>query len=503
MNAIEMKHISKSFHGAYANKDISFSVRQGEIHSLLGENGAGKTTLMKILFGLYRPDEGEIRINDKPAKIHSPHDAIACGLSMVHQHFVQVENLTVTENIIVGHEPKKGLFLDRKGAEEKVKNLIDRYHFQLDPKETIENLSVGERQRVEILKALYNDASILLLDEPTAVLTPPEVAELFEMLRNLKKENKTIVIITHKLKETLEIADRVTILRKGETICTREVSDTDENQLAELMVGRPVSFEVERTPWKEDASVRLEVSHISLSEHKRTILDDISLQVRSGEILGIAGVEGNGQTELIEVITGIRHQKSGSVSCEGEVVSDATPKKMLRYIGHIPEERGVRGFVKGFTNWENFILGYHDRPEYETHGFLHIKKIREKAEEAVKRYDVRTTGIDQMTQSLSGGNQQKLIIGRTLMHQNRIILAAQPTRGVDIGAIEYIHAELMKMRDQGSAILLFSADLDEVVKLSDRIAVIYEGKIQEERRTEDFSKKELGYYMLGGAKGHE
>ena len=489
MNAIEMKHISKSFHGAYANKDISFSVRQGEIHSLLGENGAGKTTLMKILFGLYRPDEGEIRINDKPAKIHSPHDAIACGLSMVHQHFVQVENLTVTENIIVGHEPKKGLFLDRKGAEEKVKNLIDRYHFQLDPKETIENLSVGERQRVEILKALYNDASILLLDEPTAVLTPPEVAELFEMLRNLKKENK--------------IADRVTILRKGETICTREVSDTDENQLAELMVGRPVSFEVERTPWKEDASVRLEVSHISLSEHKRTILDDISLQVRSGEILGIAGVEGNGQTELIEVITGIRHQKSGSVSCEGEVISDATPKKMLRYIGHIPEERGVRGFVKGFTNWENFILGYHDRPEYETHGFLHIKKIREKAEEAVKRYDVRTTGIDQMTQSLSGGNQQKLIIGRTLMHQNRIILAAQPTRGVDIGAIEYIHAELMKMRDQGSAILLFSADLDEVVKLSDRIAVIYEGKIQEERRTEDFSKKELGYYMLGGAKGHE
>ncbi len=503
MNAIWMEHISKSFHGTYANKEISFSVKQGEIHSLLGENGAGKTTLMKILFGLYRPDKGEIRINDKEVKIHSAHDAIAYGLSMVHQHFVQVENLTVTENIIVGHEPKRGIFLDRKGAEQKVKELIDRYHFRLDPKEKIENLSVGERQKVEILKALYNDASILLLDEPTAVLTPPEVSELFEMLRNLKRENKTIVIITHKLKETLEIADRVTILRKGETICTCNVKDTNEERLAELMVGRPVSFEVKRLPWKEDAPVRLELSHISLSRQKKKVLEDISLQVRSGEILGIAGVEGNGQTELIEVITGIRRQTGGTISCEGEVISDTTPKKMLQYIGHIPEERGVRGFVKGFANWENFILGYHNRAVYGTHGLLNLKKIRSTAEEAIKRYDVRTTGVDQTTDSLSGGNQQKLIIGRTLMHQNRIILAAQPTRGVDIGAIEYIHAELMKMRDQGSAILLFSADLDEVVKLSDRIAVIYEGRIQEERKTEDFSKKELGYYMLGGVGENE
>ena len=503
MNAIQMEHITKTFHGAYANKDVSFCVEKGEIHSLLGENGAGKTTLMKILFGLYKPDSGEIRINDQPAAITSPHDAIGCGLSMVHQHFVQVGNLTVTENIIIGSEPKKGLFLDRKGAQAKVKELIDRYHFQLDPLEKVEELSVGEKQKVEILKALYNNADILLLDEPTAVLTPVEVEELFVMLRNLKAEGKTIVIITHKLKETLAIADRVTILRKGELVGTKGIDEVNESSLAEMMVGRPISFEVHRLPWKPDAPIRLELKDITLGESGHELLKNISLQVHSGEILGIAGVEGNGQTELIEVITGIRRHYKGSLCCDGKELSGSNPREMLSYIGHIPEERGARGFVKGFTNWENYILGYHNREEYSRHGLMNIRHIKEKAEAAIRQYDVRTSGIEQTTDSLSGGNQQKLIIGRTLSHQDRIILAAQPTRGVDIGAIEYIHTELMKMRDQGAAILLISADLDEVTKLSDRIAVIYEGQIEAERMAADFTRNELGYYMLGGAKQNE
>lgn len=498
MYAIEMQGITKTFHGSYANKEVSLKVEQGEIHSLLGENGAGKTTLMKILFGLYKADEGRILINGSPAAIRSPHDAIDYGISMVHQHFVLVGNLTITENIILGHEPRKGILLDRGKARQKVEALIRRYHFDLNPESRIENLSVGEKQRVEILKALYNESSIILLDEPTAVLTPQEVQELFAMLRQLKKDGRTIIIITHKLKETLAIADNVTILRRGENIASLPAAQATENKLAELMVGRPISFDVQRSPYNGSGPVKLGLKNICLKKKGRPVLTGISLECRAGEILGIAGVEGNGQTELIEVVTGIENHFTGQVCCGSQPVSAISPRRMLDYVGHIPEERGKRGFVKGFSNWENLILGYHYRPEYVKHGFLNIRHIKQVARDTIKQFDVRTDGIDQLTSSLSGGNQQKLIIGRTLLHQSNIIVAAQPTRGVDIGAIEYIHQHLMQMRDSGSAILLISADLDEVIKLADRIAVLYEGRIVAEKETGAFTKTELGYYMLGG-----
>ena len=376
MYAIEMQGITKTFHGSYANKEVSLKVEQGEIHSLLGENGAGKTTLMKILFGLYKADKGRILINGSPAAIRSPHDAIDYGISMVHQHFVLVGNLTITENIILGHEPRKGILLDRGKARQKVDALIRRYHFDLNPESRIENLSVGEKQRVEILKALYNESSIILLDEPTAVLTPQEVQELFAMLRQLKKDGRTIIIITHKLKETLAIADNITILRRGENIASLPAAQATEDKLAELMVGRPISFDVQRVPYDGSGPVKLGLKNICLKKKGRSVLTDISLECRAGEILGIAGVEGNGQTELIEVVTGIENHFTGQVCCGSQPVSAISPRRMLDYVGHIPEERGKRGFVKGFSNWENLILGYHYRPEYVKHGFLNIRRIK-------------------------------------------------------------------------------------------------------------------------------
>lgn len=498
MHAVEMRKITKSFHGMYANRDVDFYAEEGEIHSLLGENGAGKTTLMNILFGLYRADSGKILLHGKEVLIRSSSDAISLGISMVHQHFVLVNSMTVAENIIIGNEPKKGIFLDSKKASARVKDIIDRYRFRLNPDSLIGDLSVGERQRVEILKALYNDASVILLDEPTAVLTPVEVDELFVMLRELKKTGKTIIIITHKLKETLAIADSVTVLRKGEVVKRFPVSEATEEKLAELMVGRQISFAVERQPYKEDSPVRLSLRNISLNRDGRDVLKNVSLDIHSGEVLGIAGVEGNGQTELIEVVTGISRGFSGDIFCGGEKTDHINPRKMLKYIGHIPEDREKRGYVRAFTNWENMILGYQRNPGYSKKGFLKIRDIEKTAERFIKDYDIRTEGPQQKTASLSGGNVQKLIVGRTLMHQNYIILAAQPTRGVDIGAIEYIHSQLMHMRDTGSAVMLISADLDEVIKLSDRIAVMYEGAVVITKKAGDFDRKELGYYMLGG-----
>ncbi len=325
MYAIQMQDITKTFHGAYANKNVSLQVEQGEIHSLLGENGAGKTTLMKILFGLYKADKGTIYINEKKVSIRSPHDAIGYGLSMVHQHFVLVNNLTITENIILGHEPRRGLFLDRSAAHRKVEALINQYHFSLDPESRIESLSVGEKQKVEILKALYNESSILLLDEPTAVLTPQEVQELFVMLKQLREDGKTIIIITHKLKETLAIADRVTILRRGENIATLPAKQATEGKLAELMVGRPISFEVDRKTFEEENPVKLSLKGITLKRKTRQLLTDVNLECRAGEILGIAGVEGNGQTELIEVVTGISGNFTGQLCCDSTPIQAITP----------------------------------------------------------------------------------------------------------------------------------------------------------------------------------
>ena len=504
MYAVEMLDITKRFHGTPANDQVNFRVKQGEVHSLLGENGAGKTTLMNILFGLYKADSGTIRIFEKDVKIDSPLEAISQGIAMVHQHFMLVDSLTVAENIVLGHEPKKGIVFDREKAFEEVSAIADKYHFQIDAREKVGNLSVGIKQRVEILKALYHQSSVLILDEPTAVLTPQEVDDLFRVLRELKEDGKTIIIITHKLKETMSIADTITVLRKGKTITTLPIEEVNEEKLAELMVGRLVAFKIDKKPLKAERPEKMRLSQISLKKSGKKPLHDIDLTIRGGEILGLAGVEGNGQTELIEVLTGISHHYKGTVTVNGEDVSRSRVKKMLHYIGHIPEDRGKRGFVKGFTNWENMILGYHTRPEYVSkYGILKTKAIQEMTRKAIEDYDIRTDGIEQTTDSLSGGNQQKLIVGRVLMHHTGIVLAAQPTRGVDIGAIEYIHAQLVRLRDEGAAVILISADLDEIVKLSDEIAVLYEGRIVTRKPAAEFTETSLGAYMLGHMKDEE
>ena len=504
MYAVEMLDITKRFHGVPANDQVSFRVKQGEIHSLLGENGAGKTTLMNILFGLYRADSGIIRINEKETKISSPMEAIRQGISMVHQHFMLVDSLTVAENIVLGQEPRKGIVFDRERAFEEITAIAEKYHFQIDAREKVENLSVGVKQRVEILKALYHQSSVLILDEPTAVLTPQEVDDLFLVLRGLKEDGKTIIIITHKLKETMAIADAVTVLRKGKTITSLPIGQVNEEKLAELMVGRLVSFTVEKKPLRKERPDKMSLSRIFVRRGDKNVLDDVSLTVRGGEILGVAGVEGNGQTELIEVITGIENHYEGKVTVNGEDITGANARKMLRFVGHIPEDRGKRGFVKGFTNWENMILGYHTRPQYVAKGgILKTRVIKDVTRKAIEDYDIRTDGIEQMTASLSGGNQQKLIVGRVLMHHTGIVLAAQPTRGVDIGAIEYIHSQLIRLRDEGAAVILISADLDEIVKLSDEIAVLYEGRIVTRKPAEEFTETTLGAYMLGHTQDKE
>lgn len=503
MYAVEMRGITKYFKNSAANDHIDFYVEKGEIHSLLGENGAGKTTLMNILFGMYNADSGEIIINGEKAEIVSTLDAINHGISMVHQHFMLVDTLTVAENIVLGNEPRKGIMFDREGAFNKVQEIADRYRFRLDSRELVGNLSVGVKQRVEILKALYHESDVLILDEPTAVLTPQEVDELFEILGGLKQDGKTVIIITHKLKETMAIADSVTVLRKGEMIGRYPIEDVDEQKLANLMVGRPVSLTAEKKPM-EQGPEKVALKNIIYRRDGRNVLDRLSLSVHAGEILGIAGVEGNGQTELIEVITGIITDYEGTLEVNGKDMSRRGAAEMLKHIGHIPEDRGKYGYVKTMPNWENLILGYHTDPEYMNRfGIMKNRDIRKDAEGTIEEFDIRTDGIEQLTDSLSGGNIQKLIVGRVFRHQSGIVLAAQPTRGVDIGAIEYIHGRLVELRDSGAAVILISADLDEITGLSDTIGVIYEGKIVQCRSAADFSEHEIGYYMLGQNGGEE
>jgi simple sugar transport system ATP-binding protein len=494
-----MEHISKRFGGLKANDDITFRVEQGEIHSLLGENGAGKTTLMNILFGMYSADAGVIRLGGKEVRIESPMDAIGHGISMVHQHFMQVGTLSVAENVVLGSEPTKGFLFDRERAFREVEEISERYHLKVDAREKVENLSVGVRQRVEILKALYRNSSILILDEPTAVLTPQEVADLFLVLRELKADGKSIIIITHKLKETMHVADRITVLRKGKIITSLPIADVSEEKLAELMVGRRVLFEIEKKPLMEIRPVILSLQDATVRKNEIPVLNGLRLDVRAGEILGIAGVEGNGQTELIEVITGLRRLDGGTMLFKGKSMHKVTARHMIDlHVGHIPEDRGKRGFVRDFTVWENIILGYHNLRAYSTRaGLLRTKAIKRMAEACVRDYDIRCDGIEQSAGSLSGGNQQKVVIVRVLLHKQELVVAAQPTRGVDIGAIEYIHEQLMKLRDEGKAVILISADLDEIVKLSDHIAVLYEGRIVTHKKTEEFTENTLGSYMLG------
>ena len=497
MNAIEMRGITKIYPGVRALDNVSFSVEQGEIHSLLGENGAGKSTLMNVLYGMTTPDAGEILVDGKPVTIRRSAQAIALGIGMVHQHFMLTPVMTITENVIVGCEPVHGPFLDRKKATESVQALIDKFHFHLNASARVQALSVGEQQRVEILKTLYREAEVIILDEPTAVLTPHEVDDLFVVLNRLRASGKSIVIITHKLKETKAIADRVMVLRDGKLI--RDDVDprtTSYNELSDMMVGRHIELGVvERT--KHTGPVTFSVHDLNLQENGHTVLENINLDIRSGEILGIAGIEGNGQTQLLNCITGLQTPQSMHLEISGEAVS-GNPDVFLRHgLAHIPEDRNAMGLVATMSISDNLILGYQDTPEYASHGFLRRQVINQQADTLREEFLVKAPDSQTHVGALSGGNAQKVIIARAISKQPKVLIVAQPTRGVDVGASEYIRRRIRELRDTGAAILLVSADLDEVMQLSDRIAVIYEGRIVYETPADVLSDVELGMLMTG------
>lgn len=504
MNVVEMIGITKRFPGIVANDNIHLTVKQGEIHALLGENGAGKSTLMNILFGLYQPEEGEIRIKGKKVHITGPTMANELGIGMVHQHFMLVQPFTVTENIILGDERSAYGVLDMKKAEAEVQRLSDRYGLKVDPKAVIRDISVGMQQRVEILKTLYRGADILIFDEPTAVLTPQEIEELTEIMRNLVKEGKTIIFITHKLKEIMTTCDRVTVIRRGKVISTVDVKDTDQKELACLMVGREVSFEVDKKEADPKHAV-LEVNNLVVNDNRGIpTVQGLDLEVRAGEIVGIAGVDGNGQSELIEAIAGLRPVKSGSIRINGKVITHAQPRQVIEAgVGHIPEDRHKRGLVLDFTVSENMVLQTYYKEPFSKGFMIQFDEMDRYANRLIEEFDVRTPSQHVPMRTLSGGNQQKAIIAREVDRDPDFLIAAQPTRGLDVGAIEFIHRRLIEQRDKGKAVLLVSLELDEVLKLSDRVAVIYEGKIVGWVDPKQSNEEELGLLMAGCAKNGE
>jgi general nucleoside transport system ATP-binding protein len=496
---VEMRGITKRFPGIVANDNINLVVKKGEIHALLGENGAGKSTLMNILFGLYQPDEGEILINGKPVNITSPNVANDLGIGMVHQHFMLVETFTVTENIVLGNEPKNGLKIDIRRAEKEVEELSRKYGLKVDPTAKIADISVGMQQRVEILKTLYRGADILIFDEPTAVLTPQEIQELIEIMHNLVKEGKTIILITHKLKEIMAVCDAVTIIRRGKVIDSVAVKDTNPDELAAKMVGREVTFKVDKKP-PQPKEVILSVENITAMGNRGVnALNGISFEVRAGEILGIAGVDGNGQSELIEVLTGLRKASGGRVLLKGQEITNRLPREISEAgLSHIPEDRHKRGLVLDFTMSENMVLETYFHPRFNKNGFLDYAAIDKHASKLIEEFDVRTPSIHTKARALSGGNQQKAIIAREVDKDPDLLIAAQPTRGLDVGAIEFIHKRLVEQRDKGKAVLLISLELDEVINVSDRIAVIYEGQIVGIVDAKSTTEQELGLMMSGG-----
>ncbi|WIM37378.1 ABC transporter ATP-binding protein [Paenibacillus sp. PK4536] len=495
---VELKQITKVFPGIIANDSISFKLHKGEIHALLGENGAGKSTLMNVVFGLYQPEEGSIEVNGEPVIIDSPNRAIELGIGMVHQHFKLVQPFTVTENIILGSEPKKGTRINYKKATEEIRQLSEQYGLQVNPNAKIHDISVGMQQRVEILKTLYRGAEILIFDEPTAVLTPQEISELMEIMKRLVAEGKSIILITHKLKEIMQIADNVTIIRRGKVVDTVKKSETTPQELAEKMVGRNVTFKVDKKP-AEPGSVVLEMANIVSNNKEGTaVLQGLNLQVRAGEILGIAGVDGNGQSELIEALTGLRHVDGGTVKLLGQDITNMSPRKITESgVSHIPEDRHKHGLVLDFSVSENMVLETYYKPPFNKGGFLNFDAIDKHATRLVERFDVRTPSIATHARSLSGGNQQKAIIAREIDKNPTLMIAAQPTRGLDVGAIEFVQQQLIAQRDQGKAVLLISFELDEIINVSDRIAVIYEGQIVGEVLPEKTNDQELGLMMAG------
>lgn len=496
---VEMRGITKRFPGIVANDNINLVVKKGEIHALLGENGAGKSTLMNILFGLYQPEEGQILINEKVVQITNPNVANDLGIGMVHQHFMLVEPFTVTENIILGNEPKKGLKIDIESAAKEVAELSKRYKLMVDPMAKIEEISVGMQQRVEILKTLYRGADILIFDEPTAVLTPQEIHELIEILKNLVKEGKTIILITHKLKEIMAVCDKVTIIRRGKVIDSVTVAETNPDDLAAKMVGREVNFKVEKEPAKPKDAILSVDKVTALGNRGVNALNQISFDVRAGEILGIAGVDGNGQSELIETLTGLRKVQEGRILLNGKEITNQTPRVISESgLSHIPEDRHKRGLVLDFAMSENMVLETYFHPEFNKNGFLNYDAINKHAAKLIEEFDVRTPSIHTPARALSGGNQQKAIIAREVNKDPDLLIAAQPTRGLDVGAIEFIHRRLIEQRDKGKAVLLLSLELDEIMNVADRIAVIYEGQIVGIVNPKETTEQELGLMMSGG-----
>lgn len=503
---IEMLDITKKFPGIIANDHITLQIKKGEIHALLGENGAGKSTLMSVLFGLYQPEGGCIKIRGKEVRINNPLDANALGIGMVHQHFKLVHNFTVLQNIVLGNEDTRHGLLEMKKARKKVMELSQKYHLSVDPDAEIQDITVGMQQRVEILKMLYRDNDILIFDEPTAVLTPQEIDELMNIMRELVKEGKSIIFITHKLNEIKAVADRCSVLRRGKYIGTVNVADTDKEALSEMMVGHKVNLTVEKEEAKP-TDVVLEVKNLVVKDkkqgHTKDIIKNVNFQVRKGEIVCIAGIDGNGQTELVEAVTGMVKPDEGSVSIKGEDVT----KKSIRYrnthgMSHIPEDRHKHGLVLDYSLEENLVLQDYFEPRFQNHGFIKQDAVTAYAEELIEKYDIRSgQGAITKARSMSGGNQQKAIIAREVEQNDDLLIAVQPTRGLDVGAIEFIHKQIVKTRDNNKAVLLVSLELDEVMNLSDRILVMYEGEIVADLNPKETTIQELGLYMAGSKRG--
>lgn len=500
---IEMLNITKEFPGIKANDNVTLQLKKGEIHALLGENGAGKSTLMSILFGLYQPTSGMIKKNGKEVKINNPNDANALNIGMVHQHFKLVECFSVLDNIILGIEPTKGLFLSKKGARDKVVALSDKYGLKVDPDAIISDITVGMQQRTEILKMLYRDNEILIFDEPTAVLTPQEIEELMKIMKNLAKEGKSILFITHKLNEIMETADRCTILRKGKYIGTVDIKDTTKEELSKMMVGRNVNFKVDKQPAKPTETV-LKIEHMTVPSkmHKNNAVKNVSFNVRRGEIVCIAGIDGNGQTEFVHALTGLEKMMEGKIFFDGTDITNASIRERSKGgISHIPEDRHKHGLVLDYTLEQNMVLQRYWDTEFQNGGFIKQGAVREFTERLIEQYDVRSgQGPITIARSMSGGNQQKAIIAREIDKNPDLLVAVQPTRGLDVGAIEYIHSQLVAQRDKGKAVLLVSLELDEVMNVSDRILVMYEGELVGQLYPDKTTVEELGLYMAGAKK---
>ncbi len=502
---LELRNITKAFPGVLANDHVNLTLKEGEIHALLGENGAGKTTLMNILYGLYAPDEGEIYVRGERVEIHEPNDAIAQGIGMVHQHFMLVPVLTVTENVMLGVESvKNGIFLDRAAAAHRIRQISEQYGLEVDPDAYIRALPVGVQQRVEIIKLLYREADILILDEPTAVLTPQEVEDLFEVIRSLVSQGKSVIFITHKLKEVLTIADRITVLRNGRVVGTTTPAEADEQQLAALMVGRQVILHVDKGPARTGETV-LEVENLEVLDDRGNLaVRGVSFQVRAGEVLGVAGVQGNGQTELVQALTGLRPVVTGQVRILDADVTGSPPRRILEQgVAHVPEDRQQDGLILSFPVADNLVLNTYYLSPFARFGVMDQDAILSVAEQRVRMFDVRTPSVLTPVSSLSGGNQQKVIVAREFSRPIRLLIASQPTRGLDVGSIEYIHRRLIEKRDEGCAVLLVSPELDEVMGLSDRIAVMYEGEIVDILPVDQVTKEEIGLLMAGVKRSRE